>query len=31
VGGKPEVLTKRVETDYRTFGDLIRANNIKGE
>ena len=31
VGGKPEVLTKRVETDYRTFGDLIRTNNIKGE
>lgn len=31
VGGKPEVLTNRVDSDYRRFGELIKANNIKGD
>lgn len=31
VGGKPEVLTNRVNSDYRRFGELIKANNIKGD
>ena len=31
IGGKPDVLTNRVDSDYRRFGELIRTNNIKGE
>jgi tripartite-type tricarboxylate transporter receptor subunit TctC len=31
VGGKPEVLTKRIESDYSRFGEIIRTNNIKGD
>jgi tripartite-type tricarboxylate transporter receptor subunit TctC len=31
VGGKPEVLKHRIESDYKRFGDIIRANNIKGD
>ena len=31
VGGKPEVLTNRIESDYRRFGQIIRENNIKGD
>ena len=30
-GGRPEVLTRRIESDYALFGKLIRENNIKGE
>ena len=31
VGGKPEVLTKRIEKDYALFGKLIRSAKIKSE
>jgi hypothetical protein len=31
VGGKPEVLKNRIESDYKRFGEIIRANNIKGD
>ena len=31
VGGKPEVLTKRIEKDYALFGKLIRDAKIKAE
>lgn len=31
VGGKPEVLTKRIEKDYALFGKLIRNAKIKSE
>ncbi len=31
VGGKPEVLKHRIESDYKRFGEIIRANNIKGD
>jgi len=31
VGGKPEVLTKRIESDHSRFGEIIRTNNIKGD
>jgi len=31
VGGKPEVLKQRIESDYKRFGEIIRTNNIKGD
>jgi len=31
IGGKPDVLIDRVNSDYRRFGEVIRANNIKGD
>jgi len=31
VGGKPEVLTKRIERDYALFGKLIRDAKIKAD
>jgi tripartite-type tricarboxylate transporter receptor subunit TctC len=30
-GGRPEVLTRRIEADHALFGKLIRENNIKAE
>lgn len=31
VGGRPESLTRRIESDHALFGKLIRDANIKGE
>ncbi len=31
VGGKPEALKNRIDSDYRRFGQLIRDSNIKGD
>ena len=31
VGGRPENLTRRIESDHALFGKLIRDANIKGE